>query len=184
LTERVSVTEKALTKTVPDIEYRLILVPVFGTDLDDDIVGTAGRLAAESSTADSARPRVDLIYVVEVPLTLPLDAALPAEKVDEANDTIVRALEVGLEYPSVDVTARVVRARSVGAGIVEAARAEGVEAIVIGGEPPSKVRGGPVLGGIGARQAALGTVTEYVLEKAPCRVLMTAPPEDREDPED
>jgi basic amino acid/polyamine antiporter, APA family len=184
LTERVSVTEQALTKTVPEIEYRTILVPVFGTDLDDDIVGTAGRLAAQSSTRDSARPRVDLIYVIEVPLTLPLDAALPAEKVEEANDTIVRALEVGLEYPSVDVTARVVRARSVGAGIVEAARAEGVEAIVIGGEPPSKVRGGPVLGGIGARQAALGTVTEYVLEKAPCRVLMTAPPEDREDPED
>ena len=25
---------------------------------------------------------------------------------------------------------------------------------------------------------ALGPVTEYVLEKAPCRVLMTAPPED------
>jgi basic amino acid/polyamine antiporter, APA family len=121
---------------------------------------------------------------MEVPLTLPLDAALPAEKVKEANDTIVRALEVGLEYPSVDVTARVVRARSVGAGIVEAARAEGAEAIVIGGEPPSRVRGGPVLGGVGGPQAALGPVTEYVLEKAPCRVLMTAPPEDREDPED
>jgi APA family basic amino acid/polyamine antiporter len=180
LTERVSVTEHALTKAVREIEYRTILVPVFGTDLDDDIVGTAGRLAAQSSPSGDGRPRLDLINVVEVPLTLPLDAALPEEKIEKANAAITRALEVALEYASVDVTSRVVRARSVGAGIVEAARVGGVEAIVIGGEPPSKIRGGPVLGGVGQRQAALGPVTEYVLEKAPCRVLMTAPPEDAE----
>ena len=60
--------------------------------------------------------------MVEVPLTLPLDATLPDEKMERANEAIGRALEVGLEYPSVDVTSRVVRARSVGAGIVEAAR--------------------------------------------------------------
>ena len=180
LTERVSVSEQALTKTVPKLEYGTILVPVFGTKLDDDIVGTAGRLAAESEGPDSEerRPRVDLIYVVEVPLTLPLDATLPDEKMERANEAIGRALEVGLEYPSVDVTSRVVRARSVGAGIVEAARQGQAEAIVIGGEPPSRIRGGAVLGGVGGqRRQALGDVTTYVLEKAPCRVLLTAPPE-------
>lgn len=184
LTERVSVTEQALTKTVPELEYRTILVPVFGTKLDDEIVGTAGRLAAESegSDAQEGRPRVDLVYVVEVPMTLPLDATLPGEKMEQANQTIGRALEVGLEYPSVDITSRVVRARSVGAGIVEAARQGDVEAIVIGGEPPSPIRGGAVLGGIGEqRQEALGDVTRYVLEKAPCRVLLTAPPEPGDD---
>ena len=46
LTKRVSVTEKALTKQVPEVAFRNILVPVFGTKLDDDIVATAGRLAA------------------------------------------------------------------------------------------------------------------------------------------
>ncbi len=180
LTERVSVSEQALTKTVPKLEYGTILVPVFGTKLDDDIVGTAGRLAAESEGPDSEerRPRVDLIYVVEVPLTLPLDATLPDEKMERANEAIGRALEVGLEYPSVDVTSRVVRARSVAAGIVEAARQGQAEAIVIGGEPPSRIRGGAVLGGVGGqRRQALGDVTTYVLEKAPCRVLLTAPPE-------
>ena len=50
-------TEQALTKRSPEIEYRHILVPVFGTDLDDDIVGTAGRLAAQSATGDERRGR-------------------------------------------------------------------------------------------------------------------------------
>jgi basic amino acid/polyamine antiporter, APA family len=50
--------------------------------------------------------------------------------------------------------------------------------IVMGAEPPTKIRGGAVLGGIGAaRPAEVGAVTEYVLKKAPCRVLLTAPPE-------
>ena len=49
---------------------------------------------------------------------------------------------------------------------------------MIGGEPPTKIRGGAVLGGIGAaKPAEIGAATEYVLKKAPCRVLLTAPPE-------
>ena len=46
LTKRVSVSEKALTKQVPEVAFRNILVPIFGTKFDDDIVSTAGRLAA------------------------------------------------------------------------------------------------------------------------------------------
>jgi APA family basic amino acid/polyamine antiporter len=85
---------------------------------------------------------------------------------------------VGEEYESVEVATEIVPARNVGAGIVEAARTRGVEAIVMGGEPPSRVRGGAILGGIGAaRPPEIGEVTEYVLSKAPCRVLVTAPPE-------
>jgi APA family basic amino acid/polyamine antiporter len=180
LTKRVSVTERALTKQVPEVAYGNILVPVFGTTLDDDIVSTAGRLAsAEQEEADGAEEaRLDIVYVIEVPLTLPLDAELPPEHEAEARRAVERASEVGEEYADVDVRAEVVRARSVGAGIVEAARRHGVEAIVVGAEPPSKIRGGAVLGGIGAaRPAEVGAATEYVLKKAPCRVLLTAPPE-------
>ena len=66
-----------------------------------------------------------------------------------------------------------IRARKVGAGILEAARRSGAEAIVIGGEPPTKIRGGAMIGGIGAaKPAEIGAATEYVLKKAPCRVLL------------
>ncbi len=181
LTRRVSVPERALTKQVPEVEFRNILVPVFGTELDDDIVATAGRLAA-AEQAQSGKgeedPRLDVVYVIEVPLTLPLDAALPPEREAEARRALERAREVGEEYEHVGVTTEVIRARKVGAGIVEAARRSGAEAVVIGGEPPSKIRGGAKIGGIGAaKPAEIGAATEYVLKKAPCRVLLTAPPE-------
>ena len=181
LTRRVSVTERALTKQVREVSYSNILVPVFGTELDDDIVSTAGRLAAataEESDGSGEETRLEVVYVVEVPLTLPLDADLPDEREEEARRALERAREVGEEYENVAVSAELLRARDVGKGIVEEAMRRHAEAIIVGGEPPTKVRGGAVLGGIGAaRPAEIGSATQYVLKKAPCRVLLTAPPE-------
>jgi APA family basic amino acid/polyamine antiporter len=154
-------------------------VPVFGTELDDDIVATAGRLAAADEDTSDEVPgaRLDIVYVVDVPMTLPLDANLPPERQEKARKALERAKEVGEEYHSVEVHTEIVPARSIGAGIVEMARRTGAEAIVMGAEPPTKVRGGAVLGGIGAaRPDELGAATEYVLKKAPSRVLLTAPP--------
>ncbi len=176
LTRRVSVTERALTKQVRGIEYASILVPVFGSELDDDIVATAGRLAAAEDGKDETH--LALIYVVEVPLAVPLDAELPAQRQEEADRVLERAREVADEYEGVAVSTETIRARKVGAGIVEAARHSSAEAIVIGGEPPTKIRGGATLGGVGAaKPAEIGAATEYVLKKAPCQVLLTAPPE-------
>jgi basic amino acid/polyamine antiporter, APA family len=179
LTRRVSVTERALTKQVRELSYRNILVPVFGTRLDDDIVATAGRLAsAERPQGDGGAggARLALIHVIEVPLSLPLDAELPPEREEAARRALERAREVAEEYEDVAVSVETVRARDVGAGIVTAARIGEAEAIVIGGEPPTKIRGGATLGGIGAaKPAEIGAATEYVLKKAPCQVLLTAP---------
>jgi len=181
LTRRVSVTERALTKQVPELSYRSLLVPIFGTELDDDIVSTAGRLAAaerEDRGGEDERAHLALVYVVEVPLSAPLEAELPPEREQEARRALERAREVAEEYADVTVSTEAIRARKVGAGIVEAARRSGAEAIVIGGEPPTKIRGGATLGGIGAaKPAEIGAATEYVLKKAPCQVLLTAPPE-------
>jgi APA family basic amino acid/polyamine antiporter len=187
LTRRVSVTEKALTKQVPELAYRNILVPIFGSKLDDDIVSTAGRLASAERGAvqgGEGEARLDLVYVIEVPLTLPLDAPLPPEAEEQARRALERASEVGEEYEDVEVSSEVIRARKVGAGIVEAARRTEAEAIVVGAEPPSRIRGGARLGGIGAaKPEEIGAATEYVLMKAPCRVLLTAPPEAVPEPE-
>jgi len=182
LTKRVSVSERSLTKQVPELSYRNILVPIFGTELDDDIVSTAGRLAAaEQEQAGEDVPgaaHLDLVYVIEVPLSLALDEELPVELEEEARRALERAAEVGDEYADVEVSTEVIRARKVGAGIVEAASRRDSEAIVVGAEPPSRIRGGATLGGIGAaKPEEIGAATEYVLMKAPCRVLLTAPPE-------
>ena len=46
LTKRFTIPPEALLEAAP-VEYGSILVPVFGEVIDDEIVGTAGRLAAE-----------------------------------------------------------------------------------------------------------------------------------------
>jgi APA family basic amino acid/polyamine antiporter len=179
LTRRVQVPETSLKKQPAEVEYSTILVPVFGTKLDDDIVSTAGRLADAEVQKGERPPRLDVVYVAELPLTVPLDSPLPKALQEQADSTLERAREVGDEYENVEVTTNLVRARSMGSGIVEEARDKGAEVIVMGGEPPTRIRGGAILGGIGgARPEEIGEVTEYVLKKAPCRVLLTAPPEE------
>ena len=114
--------------------------------------------------------------MLDLPLTVPLSSPPPKERMELANAALERARLVAEEYDTVDVQETVVRARSVGAGIVQAAREMGAEMIVMGAEPPTKIKGGAVLGGIGGhRPDEIGPVTEYVLSRAPCRVLVTAP---------
>lgn len=179
LTKRVSVPETSLKKQRTEAEFKTILVPVFGTKLDDDIVSTAGRLADAEVQEGTLPPRLDVIFVAEVPLTVPIDSPLPQAVRERGDRALEWASEIGDEYENVAVGTAFVRARSIGAGIVSEARQRDAEVIVMGAEPPSKVRGGAILGGIGAaRPDEVGRVTEYVLRKAPCRVLLTAPPED------
>jgi APA family basic amino acid/polyamine antiporter len=179
LTQRVTVPELALKKQRLEAEFSTMLVPVFGTELDDDIISTAGRLADAAIEKGERKPRIDVIFVAELPLTVPIDAPVPPAVRERADRALARADEVGAEYQNVEVGTAFVRARSTGAGIVSEARQRGAEVIVMGAEPPSRVRGGAILGGIGAaRPEEVGKVTEYVLRKAPCQVLLTATPED------
>ena len=64
-----------------------------------------------------------------------------------------------------------------GQAIVDEARRRGVQAIVLAAEEPSKIRGGALLGGRGGPlDNFVGEVTKYVITKAPCQVILTAPP--------
>jgi APA family basic amino acid/polyamine antiporter len=181
LTRRVEVPAERMAHE-PEVKYARMLVPVFGEELDDDIMSTAGQLASDVSEDGGAT--IDVIYVLEVPMSLPLDAQLPDEKLSRAEAALRRAKEVGEDYEGVGVRTELVRGRTVGSAIVEAARERRVEVIVIGAEPPSRIKGGGVLGGIaGGRPRELGEVTAYVLEKSPVRVLITAPPDGAGPPE-
>jgi APA family basic amino acid/polyamine antiporter len=159
------------------VEYGSILVPVFGEELDDDIVGTAGRMAASHGDEDEGGAVLEALYVFEIPMSLPLDARVPDDRIGEAKRVLARAKEVGEEYAGVEVATAMVRGRSAGQAIVSEARRRGVEAIVLGAEEPSRLRGGAILGGRGrVRDRFVGETTRYVVEKAPCKVILTAPP--------
>jgi APA family basic amino acid/polyamine antiporter len=102
---------------------------------------------------------------------------VPEERITAAKRAVARAKEVGEEYEGVVVATAMVRARSVGAAIVSEAKRRGVEAIVLAAEEPSRTRGGTLLGGrAGPRDRSVGGMTRYVLDKAPCRVILTAAP--------
>jgi APA family basic amino acid/polyamine antiporter len=176
LTKRFTIPAEALQEGV-QAEYGSILVPVFGEQLDDEIVGTAGRLAAEHADEGEGGAVLEALYVFEIPMSLPIDARVQDERVAAAKRVLARAKEVGEEYEGVEVATAMVRGRTAGQAIVAEARRRGVEAIVLAAEEPTRVRGGAILGGRGrARDRFVGETTRYVVEKAPCKVILTAPP--------
>jgi APA family basic amino acid/polyamine antiporter len=177
LLRRVTVPERALRGEPPRAEFGSLLVPIFGKPLDDDIVQTAGRLAGEvRDDLDEEGATIEAIWVFEVPMSLPIDARLPEPQVKRAQEALRRAKAVGEEYEGVHVATAMVRARRAGEAIVREARRRGVEAIVLAAEEPSRVRGGALFGGAGLPlDNYVGDVTKYVLRKASCRVILTAP---------
>jgi len=180
LLKRVTIPERALRYEALEPEFGSILVPILGTPLDDDIIQTAGRLAGETrDDIESEGAVIEAIWVFEIPLALPMDAPLPDAQVKRAREALGRAKLVGEEYEGVEVATAIVRARRAGEAIVREARRRGVEAIVLAAEESSRVRGGSLLGGRGGPlENYVGDVSRYVIAKAPCRVILTAPPAD------
>jgi APA family basic amino acid/polyamine antiporter len=176
LTKRFTIPAEALQE-VADTQYGSILVPVFGEPIDDEIVGTAGRLAAEHADEGEGGAVLEALYVFEIPMSLPIDARVADERVKQAKRVLARAKDVGEEYEGVEVATAMVRGRTTGQAIVAEARRRGVEAIVLAAEEPTRVGGGAILGGRSlARERFVGETTRYVVEKAPCKVILTAPP--------
>ncbi|HEY2632801.1 MAG TPA: amino acid permease [Solirubrobacteraceae bacterium] len=178
LLRRVTVPAEALRVTPsPEREYGSILVPLTGTPLDEDIVQTAALLAAGEPTEDELDgSTIEAVWIFEMPMSLPLDARLPDAQVKHARQALARAKAVGEEYAGVRVATATIRARRAGQAILEEARRRGVEAIVLGAEEPSRIRGGSRFGGRGGpMENFVGEATKQVIAKARCRVIVTAP---------
>jgi APA family basic amino acid/polyamine antiporter len=179
LLRRVTVAPEVLRAEPPqERDYASVLVPLFGTALDEDIVHTAALLVSGEPTDEAAidAATIEAVWIFVIPMSLPLDARLPEAQIKAARQALSRAKAVGEEYAGVQVATATVRTRRAGYAIVDEARRRGVEAIVLGAEEPSAIRGGASLGGRGARlENFVGDVTKYVISKANCRVIVTAP---------
>ncbi len=139
-----------------EIEYRAIVVPVLRSAESEEALVAAGRLAAERGAT------VAIVYVVEVPLSLPLDAPMP-ELEDEAAEMLDEAQAL-LERYDVRAVTRLVRARRAGPAIVEEAERRSAELVVIGAPRRTGRAGRPVF----------GSTADYVLRASPSRVLIAA----------
>lgn len=139
-----------------------ILVPIKGSDVDEEAL----RLAYTYALAKIGKGRsvaVDVVYVVEVPHALPLNAELSSEieKGEKALDNAeIVARDMGLK-----VDASILQARSAGAAIVDVSRENCAELIVMATGYQKKLG-----------ELDLGQTLPYVLKNAPCRVWVCRAP--------
>ncbi len=151
-----------------EAQYSSILVPLKLGPIGEEMVATAVKLAQESGAS------VWALHVIRVPMERVLEDEL-ADEEENAAAALAEAQLLGADH-GVEVKGKTVRARSIGAAIVEQAKELGVDLIVVGSAPKWR------------RQSRFFSPTvEYVLKKAPCEVLVVAFPqgvleEDEEEP--
>jgi nucleotide-binding universal stress UspA family protein len=134
-----------------------ILVAISGKDADVEAVKLACDLAKKS------KAKVYVVYVIEVKRSLPLDAVIDSE-IEKAEKVLTSAEDIAADR-EYEVETDLIQAREVGPAIVDEAMERKVDLVLMG--VTYKKRFG-VFG--------LGRVIPYVLEEAPCRVLLCREP--------
>ncbi len=156
LTERVTAPDELRPADVP--HFRSILVPMKLGIIGEEMVATAVKLAREHGA------RVEAMYVIRVPLELPLEGEMADEEA-RAEASLAEARALG-EENAVEVNTTTVRARAIGRAIVDHASEIDADLIVLGSSPRWR------------RQSRFFSPTvDFALRHAPCEVLIVAFPQ-------
>ena len=157
----------SLTKTVrspdlpatitEDVVYDQLLVPVRDTAVSEEMMVLACQLATERKSS------IDALYVIEVPLNLPIDASLPEER-ERARLVLERAAHAADMF-NVKLTPVVVTARSAGKAIVETAIERRSEVIVLGSQGKRRIA-----------DRVFGRTIDHVLNNLPCEAIINVIP--------
>jgi nucleotide-binding universal stress UspA family protein len=134
-----------------------IVVPVQGDSYSDRLVALASQMARYRGAS------MDVVYVAEVPQTLPL-TALSEEQLRRADDAFTKAQKIAHRY-DVKISKRVQAARQAGPSIVQYAKDTRCDLLLISDVPKSNHRG-----------TRYARSVEYVFEHAPCEVIIDRPP--------
>jgi len=135
------------------MEFHNILVPVTGTEADEEAMKLACRLAKKN------KAKIRTVYVITVKRTLPLDAEIEPE-IQKA-EGILDYIERVAEEQDYEVETDLLQAREAGPTIVDDAVEQEADLILMGVK--YKRRFG---------QFSLGSTVLYVLRNAPCRVIL------------
>jgi nucleotide-binding universal stress UspA family protein len=135
------------------MEFSKIVVPVTGTTADDEVIKLACQLAKKN------KAKVWTVYVLTVKRTLPLDVEIKpdVQKAEEVLDHIATVAE----DEGYEVETDLLQAREAGPTIVDEAVEREADLILMG------VVYKRVFG-----QFSLGSVVPYVLQNAPCQVIL------------
>jgi amino acid transporter/nucleotide-binding universal stress UspA family protein len=142
-----------------DIDYNQLLVPILGSTIADEMMVLACQLATEKQSS------IDALYVIEVPMNLPLDARLTAER-EKADLVLTRMAQIADSF-KVKMTPVIVVARQAGHAIVEQADQRSSEVIILGAIKRRRFT-----------ERAFGGTIDYVVQHSSCEVLINlVPPE-------
>ena len=133
--------------------FQRILVPVIGTEADEEAIRLACQLARKNKT------KIWAVYVITIKRSLPLDADI-APEIRRAED-ILNHMESIAEEEDCEIETDLLQARDAGPAIVDEAVERGVNLILMG--VAYKRRFG---------QFSLGSVVPYILRNAPCHVIL------------
>jgi nucleotide-binding universal stress UspA family protein len=136
--------------------FARILVPVQAGRLSDKMVALACQMARYRHA------EITLLYVIEVPLTLPGDASMPNDE-RQAAESFERATKIADRY-GVTMRTEILKTRQAGPGVVQFAR-NGRYDVILMGDIPRKTRSG----------TEFARTVEYTFEHAPSEVLIYRP---------
>jgi len=135
------------------MEFHKILVPVIGTEVDEEAIKLACRLAKRD------KGKIWAVYVITVKRSLPLNAEIEPEI--RKGEDILDHIERIAEEQDYEVETDLLQSREAGPTIVDEAVERDVDLILMCVK--YKRRFG---------QFNLGNVVPYVLKNAPCRVIL------------
>ena len=135
------------------MEFQKILVPVVGTEADEEAVRLGCRLVKKN------KAKIWAVYVITIKRSLPVDAEIEPE-IRKAEDVLDHMGRIA-EEEDYEVETDLLQARDAGPAIVDEAVERGVDLILMG--VAYKKRFG---------QFSLGSVVPYILKNAPCRVIL------------
>ncbi len=135
------------------MQFKKILVPVSGTQADEEAVKLACRLAKKDKGS------IWSVYVVTIKRSLPLEAEIEAE--NQTAEAILDRIETAAEEEDYEVNTDILQAREAGPAIVDEAAEREADLILMGVKYKRSIG-----------QFSLGNVVPYVLKNSPCPVIL------------
>ncbi|GAC1324169.1 MAG: hypothetical protein NVSMB25_21380 [Thermoleophilaceae bacterium] len=151
LTEQARIERSERPPDFKELAYRSALVPIFGTDVDAQVLRSAAKLVGEDAT-------VEALYVLRVPAQLSLGAGMEEE--ERLGREVLETARLRGRRAGLRIRTSLIRTRSPGAAIIEEAERRNSDVIYISTlhAPQS--------------EHAFGPTASYLLQRRPCRIVV------------
>ena len=135
------------------VDVSRLLLPIKGQPVDVESIRLAASLVRHN------QGHVYALYVIKVPREYPIDADFPDEI--QKGEAVLGDVEKQFRSLKCEVTAEFLQAREVGPAVIKESQERGIDLVLLG--MPYRRRHG---------RFSLGDVVPYILEHAPCPVLV------------